>query len=94
MNDRFFIYFVVSVVLYILLLFFVVLPLMRTVSERVQGVAFTYRLQGNQPTKTPPEYAKYDILWSAAATFLTFLLAVIPAGIFEESGLADRLFGH
>ncbi len=93
MNDRFVVYFLLTVPLYFGLLYRVVIPVMRKVSVRVQGTSFTYRLKPNVPTKTPPQYAKYDIAWSFAATFIAFVLSMIPFGIIEETGLGSRWFG-
>ena len=92
MNDRFVIYFLITVPLYFGSLYWVVLPVMRRVSVRIQGTSFTYRLKPNEPTKTPPKYAKYDIAWPFVATLIAFVLSVIPFGIIEETGLWNRWF--
>ncbi len=91
--DRFTIYFLLTVPLYFLLLHVAILPALRSVSVKVQGTAFTYRLRGQSSSQTDPPYARYDLLWSFLANAVALLVALIPFGIIETLGYGSRWFG-
>lgn len=91
--DRFTIYFLLTVPLYFLLLHVAILPALRSVSVKVQGTAFTYRLRGQSSSQTDPPYARYDLLWSFLANALTLTVSVLPFAIIETLGFGVRWFG-
>lgn len=93
MSGRFIYYFFLTIPIYFGLLYCVIIPLTKKLAARVQGAGFTYRLRAHETTNTPAHLARYDILWSAIATMLAFVLSVIPFGIVEETGLGLRWFG-
>lgn len=93
MSGRFLYYFFLTLPIYFAVLYWVVIPLMKKLAQRMQGASFTYRLRAHDTSNTPVNLTKYDFLWSAAATMLAFVLSVIPFSIVEETGLGLRWFG-